>query len=130
MVNYICRLDITIKPDEAGIWLYTRPKHFEAWYTKLSQSSDPGTFVKNFQEATSGINEDLCLALKQSEDVSPAFELRAVQCEEKRSVICRTDSKTNASPKPSRFPCIPRIPHTRNKRASPGRELGAEGNIY
>ena len=59
------------------------------------------------------------MVLKQRENVSPAFELTPVKCEEKRSVLCRTVSKKNTSPKPSSFPCISRIPEKRDKRNSP-----------
>ena len=113
---YICRLDIPSRSDEAGIWLYTRPKHPEAWYTKLGKSSDPQMVVNNFEEAVNSIDGNLCLVLKHRENMSPAFELRSVECEEKRSVICRTLSKTNTSPKPSSFPCMSRTPDNRDKR--------------
>ena len=58
------------------------------------------------------------MVLKKNENASPVFELKAVQCKEKRSVLCRTESKKNESPKPSRFPCISSSSKNRNKRAA------------
>ena len=117
-MNSLYFLVIPPRPDEAGIWLYTRPEHSEAWYAKLSKSLDPGTIVKNFEEATSINDENLCLALKTRYGLSPAFELKSVKCTEKKSVLCRTESKKNESPKPSRFPCISSSSKNRNKRAA------------
>ena len=115
------------------MWLYTRPEHSEAWYTKLSKSSDLGTVVKNFEVATSVNDRNLCLVLTPSDGLSPAFELKSVKCKEKRSVLCRTEAKTNTTPKPSSFPCIPSIPNSGNK-GTPNtihrRKRDAEGEIF
>ena len=117
-MNCLYFLVISPKSDEAGLWLYTRPKHSDAWYAKLSESLDPGTIVKNFEEATSINDENLCLVLKTNHGFSPAFELKSVKCTEKKSVLCRTESKKNTTPKPSSFPCIPNIPDNGNKGTS------------
>ena len=72
------------------------------------------------------------MVLKQRENVSPAFELTPVKCEEKKSVLCRTVSKKNTSPKPSSFPCISRTPENKDKRASavlPRHKREVEGKI-
>ena len=132
-MNCLYFLVIPPKPDEAGTWLYTRTEHSEAWYAKLSKSLDPGTIVKNFAEATSINDENLCLVLKPNYGYSPAFELKSVKCTERKSVLCRTESKKNTAPKPSSFPCIPSIPNSGNK-GTPitihRRKRGAEGEIF
>ena len=86
--------------------------------------------MKNFEEATSAINENLCLVVKHAGDPSPVLELKSVKCEEKKSVICRTESKNDASPRPSNFPCIPPMPNIRKKRAAPSQENSVRGKIY
>ena len=132
MMNSLYFLVIPPRPDEAGIWLYTRPEHSEAWYAKLSKSLDPGTIVKNFAEATSIDDENLCLVLTPNYGYSPAFELKSVKCTERKSVLCRTESKKNTTPKPSNFPCIPSIPDNGNKGTSTTlqrRKRAVEGEI-
>ena len=88
----------------------------------LSQSTNPEMVVKNFDAAISSINGELCFALKMTAGQSPPFELKTIKCEEKKSVICRSQPKDNTttaeniSTKPSTFPCIPKNSKRRNKR--------------
>ena len=51
--------------------------------------------------------DDLCLILRKVPTNSPGFEIKSVDCNEKKSVICKTNFLAKAPvPKPSRFPCI------------------------
>ena len=89
--------------------------------------------MKNFEVATSVDDRNLCLVLTTSDGSSPAFELKSVKCEEKRSVLCRMEAKMNTTPKLSSFPCIPNIPNNGNKGTPTTihrRKRDLEGEIF
>lgn len=65
--------------------------------------------VQNVKNAVDGIlrNDSICLKLAKTDNGVTKFEMKAVECEEKQSVVCRKNSlSAGVVPKPSRFPCM------------------------
>ena len=98
--------------DYTGIWLRTHPVDNNDWYNTLSSTLNIESAVQNVRKAVNEVigGNDVCLTLKKNSNGGPSFQLESVQCDEKRSVICRRNSSSsNLVPKPSRFPCMAEV---------------------
>ena len=65
--------------------------------------------AQNVKNAVDGIlrNNGICLKLVKTENGVTKFGFEAVECKEKKSVVCRRNSLSSGVVlKPSRFPCM------------------------
>ena len=79
------------------------------WHKILRSTFNIDGVVQNVKNAVDGIlrNDGICLKLAKTDNGVTKFEMKAVECEEKQSVVCRKNSLSEGVvPKPSRFPCM------------------------
>ena len=114
------------------VWMLSRPKANEMWYTKLNKSQEGNDLLANLALDTDGKELESgskCLVMKKYTELNPILLLAVEACNEKHSTICRTDPRTaNSVEEAPKFPCLTSIRANRRKRASTTENDSEAGN--
>ena len=79
------------------------------WHKALRSTFNIDGVVQNVKKSVDGIlqNDGICLKLSKTENGVTKFGLKAVECKERQSVVCRKNSiSLGVESEPSRFPCM------------------------